>query len=83
MSRAIAIKRMRSIMNRRPILCYVDVSGSRRLGKVVKVNYSTTWVKIMKGAKTSFIIKRHNIKHNVGRGRLGEPYESVHTPVGD
>jgi len=43
----------------------VNVSNTQRLGKVVKLNDKTVWVKIMEGAKTSFVIKRHIIKHNV------------------
>jgi len=44
---------------------FVDLGKTRRLGKIVKVNTYSTWVKVMMGAKTSITIKRHNIKHNV------------------
>ena len=44
---------------------YTDISGIRRLGKVTKKNKATCYLKIMIGAKTSFIVKRHIIKHNV------------------
>lgn len=47
------------------IMLFVNVDGKRRLGRVVKVNWYTTWVKVMKGAKTSYTIKRHNQKGNV------------------
>lgn len=47
------------------IKAMADVSGTRRLGKIVKVSMLTTTLKFMKGAKTSFTIKRHNTKHNV------------------
>lgn len=43
----------------------VDVSGQRRIGQVVVWNRCTAWVKIMKGAKSSFTIKRHKSKHNL------------------
>ena len=38
---------------------FVNVSNKRRLGEVVKVNDKTIHIKIMKGAKTNFVIKRH------------------------
>lgn len=44
---------------------YVDLSGGRRLGHVVKDNYHTVWVKILIGATTFITIKRHWNKHNV------------------
>jgi hypothetical protein len=44
---------------------YVDVNNTRRLGRILKRNGKTIWVKIMTGAKTSFKVKRHIIKHNV------------------
>lgn len=44
---------------------FVDLSSGRRLGKVIKMNEHTCWVKILFGAKTFRIIKRHFIKHHV------------------
>jgi len=44
---------------------YVNLSDTRRLGKVIKMNDKTVWVSIMDGASTSFIVKRHIDKHNV------------------
>lgn len=44
---------------------FCDVNGTRRLGKVVRVNTKTAVLKIMVGAKSSFTIKRHKIKHNL------------------
>jgi hypothetical protein len=44
---------------------YFDFSGSRRMGKVVKLNRKTLWVKVMIGAKSHVIIKRHARKHRV------------------
>jgi hypothetical protein len=46
---------------------YCDVGGVRRLGYCTKLNDKTVWMKIMKGARTSFTIKRHIVKHNVRR----------------
>jgi len=42
----------------------VDFGGCRRLGKVMKYNHHTLWVKIMLGASTYTIVKRHKKKHN-------------------
>ena len=44
---------------------FVDLAGNRRVGHVVKRNEYTVWVKVMKGARTYDIIKRHVTKHNV------------------
>lgn len=44
---------------------YFDTGAGRRLGKVVKDNARTIWVKMMIGAKTNVTIKRHIIKHDV------------------
>lgn len=44
---------------------YFDTSKSRRLGKVTKRNTHTVWVKMMIGAKSHVVIKRHINKHNV------------------
>jgi len=46
---------------------FVDLSGTRRLGHVVKINTLTTIVRILTGARKSDYIKRHNVKHNVTR----------------
>jgi len=43
----------------------MDVGGVRRVGKPVSVHQKTGWFRIMKGAKTSYVIKRHYVKHNV------------------
>lgn len=37
---------------------FTTVAGKRRLGRVTKFNKKSCWVKIMKGARTFFIIKR-------------------------
>lgn len=47
------------------IKVFVDLSGSRRLGKLIKMNDHTCWVKIMFGARTYRIIKRHFVKHHI------------------
>ena len=47
------------------MIVFVDLAGTRRLGKIVKINTLTTWVKVMNGAQTFSVVKRHNIKHNV------------------
>ena len=44
---------------------YCDLSNKRRLGRVIKTNTNTVWVRIMIGAKHNITIKRHIIKHNV------------------
>ena len=51
----------------KPIVVFVDLAGTRRLGVAVRINTYTTWVKVMRGAKTYDYIKRHNTKHNVTR----------------
>jgi len=43
----------------------MDVGGIRRLGVPVTVNKKSGWFRIMEGAKTSYVIKRHYRKHNV------------------
>lgn len=53
------------IIQRQPTRCTVNFQGVRRVAWIMKVNYYTTIVKIMIGAKTSAIIKRHNKKHNL------------------
>jgi hypothetical protein len=50
------------IMNRLTVFC--DLAGGRRMGKIVKLNDYTVRVKIMKGARTFFVTKRHIKKHN-------------------
>ena len=49
----------------------VDLAGKRRVGQVVKQNHLTVWVKVMKGAKSYDIIKRHRMKHNTKFYPLG------------
>lgn len=48
---------------------WVTIDGKRRLGRVVTENTYTVWVKIMKGASSSFTVKRHKIKHSVEPAR--------------
>lgn len=60
---------------------FVDLAGTRRLGHVVKVNTHTTWVKVMRGAKTYAYIKRHNIKHNLKIHWGGDKDEPIHTSI--
>lgn len=43
---------------------FFTVGGVRRMGVPVKINSKTMWIKVMKGAKDYFIIKRHMTKHN-------------------
>jgi hypothetical protein len=43
----------------------------------------TTWVKIMIGAKTSIIIKRHNVKHHITHYKMGGYHGAIHTETGD
>jgi len=44
---------------------FINVGGVPRIGQLVKANSKTVWVRIMKGAKTNFVIKRHVKKHNL------------------
>jgi len=75
---------MRDLLSRRSIFVFVDVTnGKRRIGEVVEINNLTTWVKIMIGAKTAIVIKRHNVKHHMTHYKMGEYYESIHTETGD
>jgi hypothetical protein len=53
------------MMIRTVTLFGMDVGGIRRLGRPVTVNKKSGWFRIMKGAKTSFVIKRNYVKHNV------------------
>ena len=50
--------------NQRTYKAMFTVGGKRRIGVPVKINKHTMWVKIMKGARDYFIIKRHKVKHN-------------------
>jgi hypothetical protein len=43
----------------------IGPQGHRRLGHVIRMNNKTVVVKIMKGAKSFKIIKRHIRKHEV------------------
>jgi hypothetical protein len=75
---------MRSVLKLRPMFVFVDVmNGKRRIGEVQLINNLTTWVKIMIGAKTSIVIKRHNVKHHLEHYKMGEYYESIYTETGD
>lgn len=61
-----ALNGFNSLMVMHNVYVHVDLRGVRRLGKVIGViNQKTMWVKVMKGAKTYDVIKRHNVKHNV------------------
>jgi len=44
---------------------FMDVDGKRRIGAPVSPNKKTGWFRIMDGAKSSYVIKRHYKKHNV------------------
>jgi hypothetical protein len=68
---------MRNILTRSNCRVFVDLAGHRRLGHIVKVNHHTTWVKVMNGAKTYDIVKRHNKKHHVNNPKL-IPKERTH-----
>ena len=76
--------KMIDYMGVKPMVVFVDLAGTRRLGIAVRVNTHTTWVKVMKGAKTYDYIKRHNIKHNVTmyvtRGEM-IPDETFYTTI--
>lgn len=43
----------------------MDVSGKRRLGVPVRIGKHTGTFRIMDGARSSYVIKRHFKKHNV------------------
>lgn len=47
------------------IIVYCNVSGVRRRCTLCIDNTYTCWVKVMIGAKSFIIIKRHKLKHNV------------------
>ena len=66
-----------------PVYVFVTLSGKRRIGKVVRFNFKTTWVKVMIGARSSIIIKRKNNRDNVQVYKIGEAYETIHTTVKD
>ena len=42
-----------------------DFNKGRRMGQLVKSNDKTGWFKIMMGARSSIVIKRHNVKHHI------------------
>ncbi|MHA2039660.1 MAG: hypothetical protein ACW98X_24855 [Promethearchaeota archaeon] len=48
-----------------PKKAFFNISGTRRMGRVLKVNNKTMWVKVMIGAKSYIHIKRHIEKHKV------------------
>ena len=56
------------------VKCFVDLGGKRRLGAIIRSNTHTLWVRIMLGAKSKLIVKRHKVKHHVGGY-----YEDAHT----
>jgi hypothetical protein len=59
---------------------FTDVGKVRRLGTVKRLNEKTVLLKIMKGAKTSFTIKRHIEKHDVWFiGVDGTHYQPLNT----
>jgi len=43
----------------------MDVGDTRRLGVPTMINKNTGWFRIMDGARTSYVIKRHFKKHHV------------------
>lgn len=47
------------------VLVHCDLNGKRRIGSVLHYNRHTTVVRVMSGAKTSFLTTRHNTKHNI------------------
>jgi hypothetical protein len=49
-------------MSRLTVFC--DLTDGRRMGSIVRLNDHTVWVKILLGAQTFFVIKRHIKKHN-------------------
>ena len=72
-----ALQYMRDMLARRPIYVFTDLSGKRRIGRVIKINNWTTWVKILIGAKAAIVIKRNNKKHHLTPYQLGRYYEEV------
>jgi hypothetical protein len=60
---ALAVVREKLRANEIKVL--VNLAGRRRIGNVSGINSKTTWVRVMQGAKSYDVIKRHNIKHNV------------------
>lgn len=68
---------MRLFIRRNQVLVFVDLAGKRRIGLVTEVNLHTTWVKIMMGAKSYILIKRHNKKHNIAFYRLNDEKEDT------
>ena len=68
---------IKDILSEMPIFVFVDLSGVRRIGEVVKVNTATTWVKVRSGAQTFDYIQRHNTKHHVAFYKFGSPYAMI------
>ena len=56
---------MRDDLFRNRVFVHCSLSGKRRVGEVIDINFYTTLVKILQGAKSYIIIKRHNRNHNV------------------
>ena len=74
---------MRDDLLRNRVFIHCTLSGKRRVGEVVAINFKTTWVKIVQGAKGYITVKRHNLKHNVKyfREEAKLTYEAIHTPT--
>ena len=71
----------REVLSRRPIFVFVDLSGVRRIGEVVKINSMTTWVKVRSGAQSFDYIQRHNEKHHVTFYRMDAEYNTEEVPT--
>jgi len=59
---------------------FVDLSGKRRIGHVLSFNAKTLWVKVMQGARTYIVVKRHYIKHRV-RWHLDPSWKENHETI--
>jgi len=58
---------------------FMDVNGKRRIGAPAgEPGSKTSWFRIMDGAKSSYVIKRHYKKHNVTYKEVVRD-EDVHT----
>jgi hypothetical protein len=75
---------MEGLMNGKRITykAFFTVGGVRRMGVPVKINSKTMWIKVMKGVKDYFIIKRHMKKHNFKMVTMEVINEDVHTSTG-
>ena len=70
-----------TVSGKRRLGVYMTVSGKRRLGVPIHVGVNTSWFRIMDGAKSSYVIKRHHVKHNV-QITEAERYEAIYSPTG-